>query len=62
MTDNKKNDVLFLDTKQVAARLQCSLPMARQIMRRADFPLIRVGRSFKVLESAFAEWSSRRRI
>lgn len=53
---------IFLNSEQVASRLQCSVAMARQIMRRADFPLIRVGRSFKVLESAFVEWASKRRI
>lgn len=59
MTDH---NIVFLNSEQVAQRLQCSLPTARQIMRRADFPLIRVGRSFMVLESAFKEWANKRRI
>ena len=39
----------------------CSLPTARKVMYRADFPLIRVGKNFKVSEQAFIDWSSRRR-
>lgn len=28
----------------------------------ADFPLVRVGKNFKVSEQAFIEWSSKRRV
>ncbi len=52
----------FLNTKQVAEALGCSLPTARNIMMRADFPLIRVGKNFKVSEQAFLEWSKMRRV
>ena len=57
-----ENSIRFLDTKEVAAALNCSLPTARAIMMRADFPLIRVGKSFKVNEQAFIEWSKKRRV
>lgn len=58
--DNK--DIRFLNTTEVAKALGCSLPTARQIMLRYDFPLVRVGRAMKVEESAFLEWASKRRI
>lgn len=57
--DNK--DIKFLNTKEVSKALGCSLPTARQIMLRYDFPLVRVGRAMKVEESAFIEWASKRR-
>ena len=52
--------VHFLGTKEVAKALGCSLPTARQIMMRHDFPLIRVGRFMKVEKSALIEWASHR--
>lgn len=54
--------IKFLSTKDVAEALGCSLPTARNIMMRADFPLVRVGKNFKVSERAFIEWSSKRRV
>ena len=52
--------IKFLGTKEIAEALGCSLPTARNIMMRADFPLVRVGKNFKVSEQAFIEWSSKR--
>ena len=52
----------FLNTKDVAKAFGCSLPTARQIMRRQDFPLIRVGKNMKVSNSAFLKWAETRRI
>ena len=45
-------EIKFMNTK----------PTARQIMMRADFPLIRVGKNYKVSEQAFVEWSKKRRV
>lgn len=56
------DSVKFIGTKEVARILGCSLPTARNIMLRADFPLIRVGKNFKVSEQAFLEWSKQRRV
>jgi excisionase family DNA binding protein len=56
-----QGNLRFLSTKDVAEALGCSLPTARKVMYRADFPLIRVGKNFKVSEQAFIDWSSRRR-
>ena len=52
----------FLNTKDVAKALGCSLPTARRIMSRQDFPLIRVGKNMKVSNAAFLKWSEARRI
>ena len=57
-----KAQIKFLSTKEVAEALGCSLPTARNIMMRADFPLVRVGKNFKVSEQSFIEWSKKRRI
>ena len=57
-----KAQIKFLSTKEVAEALGCSLPTARSIMMRADFPLVRVGKNFKVNEQAFIEWSKNRRV
>ena len=54
-------DTNFIGTKEVANMLECSLPTARNIMHRADFPLIRVGKNLKVNEQAFIDWSKNRR-
>ena len=54
-------ELKFYGTKDVARILGCSLPTARDVMMRYDFPLIRVGKNFKVSEQAFIDWSSRRR-
>lgn len=41
-------EIKFIGTKEVAEALGCSLPTARNIMLRADFPLIRVGKILKL--------------
>jgi len=51
----------LIDTKEVAKVLGCSLPTARRIMQREDFPLIRVGKNMKVNAEAFDEWTKCRR-
>ena len=55
-------EMSFLSTKDVAKILGCSLPTARSIMMRADFPLIRVGKNMKVEAQAFKEWTTKRRV
>lgn len=55
-------DIKFIGTKEVAQALGCSLPTARNIMLRADFPLIRVGKNLKVEQNAFLNWSQKRRV
>ena len=55
-------NIAFLDTKAVAKYLGCSLPTARQIMYRSDFPLIKVGKNLRVERSALKEWAQTRHI
>ena len=58
----ENNELKFLNTEEVAAVLGCSLPTASKIMRRPDFPLIRVGKNMRVSKSAFMKWAETRRI
>lgn len=55
-------EIKFIGTKEVAEALGRSLPTARNIMLRADFPLIRVGKNLKVELNAFLNWSQKRRV
>ena len=52
----------FIGTKEVAELMGCSVPVARQIMRRRDFPLIMCGKILKVMKSEFIKWASERRV
>lgn len=54
--------IKFIGTKEVAEVLGCSLPTARSIMMRGDFPLIRVGKNLKVEINALCEWAKKRRV
>lgn len=67
MKDTEKNIELddgmrFIGTKEVAELMGCSIPIARQIMRRMDFPLIMCGKNLKVMKSEFIKWASERRV
>lgn len=62
LTPQDKNLMQFIGTKEVAALMGCSIPVARQIMRRKDFPLIKCGKNLKVMKSKLIEWASVRRI
>ena len=55
-------EIKFLSTSDVAKILDCSIPTALNIMMRADFPLIKAGKNFKVEETAFFEWAQKRRV
>ncbi len=62
LTPKEMNLMQFIGTKEVAALMGCSIPVARQIMRRKDFPLIKCGKNLKVMKSKLIEWASVRRI
>jgi hypothetical protein len=54
------NDYIkFYNTEDIAKMLHITLPTARAIMYRPDFPLIKVGRALKVSKPAFEEWTKR---
>lgn len=52
---------IFYTTADIAEILGCSIITARQIMNRKDFPLIRVGKNYKVFKPAFEKWAMERR-
>lgn len=62
MKKNTDNNLEFIGTKEVAACLGCSVPTAREIMHRQDFPLIQVGRALKVSRPAFEKWADERHV
>lgn len=62
LTPKEMNLMQFIGTKEVAALMGCSIPVARQIMRRKDFPLIKCGKNLKVMKSKLIEWASVRRV
>ena len=45
-------DTVFYDTKAVAKCLGCSIPTARNIMYRADFPLVKAGKNLSDAKKA----------
>ena len=55
-----KDDTIFYTTVDVARILKCSIPTARNTMKRSDFPLVVVGKNFRVSKEALEEWSSRK--
>lgn len=64
VSNDKLDDskVEFLSTKDVAEALGCSVPTARRIMQRYDFPLVMAGRNMRVSKSAFVKWSQSRHV
>lgn len=59
---NKEDSLEFLSSSDVANLLRCSTVTARNTMKRADFPLVRVGKNMRVLKSAFLDWAKKRRV
>jgi hypothetical protein len=57
-----ENQMIFYGTKEIARSLCCSIPLAREIMHRPDFPLVKVGKNLKVYKDAFEKWASERRL
>lgn len=58
----ESGEPVFYGTADVAKMLKCSVPTAREIMRRTDFPLLKVGGKWRVLKTALIEWASKKRI
>lgn len=55
-------EMRFLGTKEVAKLMGCSVPVARQIMRRKDFPLVKCGKNLKVMKCKLIDWASVSRV
>ncbi|MBP9989547.1 MAG: helix-turn-helix domain-containing protein [Ruminococcus sp.] len=62
LTLEEKSMMQFIGTKEVAELMGCSVPVAREIMRRKDFPLVKCGKNLKVMKSQFLKWASIQRI
>lgn len=62
LTEKDREFMQFIGTKEVAELLGCSIPIARQIMQRKDFPLVKTGKNLKVMKSEFIRWASKRRV
>ncbi len=55
---NKHPDTfVFYGVKEVAEKLQCSIPTAREIMNRKDFPSKKIANTLRVSRPAFEQWS-----
>ncbi len=62
MANTNGTEIMFYGTKDIAKLLDCSIPTAREIMHRADFPLITAGRKMKVSKAAFEQWAMQKRV
>lgn len=58
---DKNETPIFYNTDDLTRILGCSSQTAREIMNRNDFPLIKVGKNFKVYKVAFENWALERR-
>lgn len=55
---NKRPDTfVFYGVKEVADKLHCSIPTARDIMNRKDFPSKKIANTMRVSRPAFEQWS-----
>ena len=62
---NKKRAVfaaLFLVYRLKYGWLAVDVQAARELFYREDFPTIKVGKTFKVMKSAFIDWCRKRRV
>ncbi len=61
-TDTPEDDLSFIGSKEIAQYMGVSLPVARQIMHRKDFPLIKCGKNLRVMKKHFETWAAERRL
>ena len=58
----KMHELNFLTVRDVSRIMGISLPLARQIFDRPEFPKLQIGRRILVSEEAFRAWASQRRV
>lgn len=58
LTENDIDTMKFIGPKEIAALMGCSVSIAREIMKKDDFPLIKCGKNMKVMKSQFIKWAS----
>lgn len=51
-----KNEIILMNSIEVAKILRCSATTARAIMKKRDFPLLRIGRNLMVEKGSFYRW------
>jgi excisionase family DNA binding protein len=49
-------DERLLNKQEVCERLRCSLPTLDRMIRRGEFPVVKVGRRVLLRESTINEW------
>ena len=59
--EDDQHELEFYTTVDVARMLGCSIPTARQLFYRRDFPALKIGKNFKVEKHALQKWCSERR-
>ena len=62
LTPEERSMMQFIGAKEIAELMGCSIPIARQIMHRRDFPLVKCGKNLRVMKSEFVRWASERRV
>lgn len=62
--NNQSNntEIEILTTEDIAKILKCSKTMVRKLYRKDDFPVILIGKNYKVYKDAFIEWMKKRHI
>lgn len=58
----KSDDMIFYNVKDVARVMNISIPTARGIMHRHDFPLVGTEKRPMVSKAAFEKWTMERRV
>jgi excisionase family DNA binding protein len=46
----------LLTTKEIGARLRCSVPTVKRLLKRGELPIVRVGRRVLVRQEAVDAW------
>lgn len=62
LTPEERSMMQFIGAKEISELMGCSVPIARQIMHRKDFPLVKCGKNLRVMKSEFVRWASERRV
>ena len=62
MPKNVEDYPMILTAEHIAEILMISKPTAYELMEQASFPLIRIGRSKRVLKDKFFEWLSQQQV
>ncbi len=54
--ETENDEMVFLTPMDIAKAMDCSVPTARSLFYREDFPGLKIGKNYKVLKSAFIKW------